>query len=185
MKLKQANAILGLLTILAMVLHVGYSIYTYVAFYYNPVLTKVFSIPFLVLVCLHGVLGMCIVFFQGDAPTGDLYLRQNRRTVLQRVSAALLFPLLILHMNTFSLLEGAAGTSPVLVWLLLLAEVLFFGAVFTHIATSFSNALVTLGLLSSPKARTALDRGVWVLCAILFFGALFSVGKGQLAMFLS
>ena len=61
MKLKKCNAVLSLLTFMAMLLHMGYAAYTYLTFYYNPALTKAFSLPLMVLTCLHGVTGMCAV----------------------------------------------------------------------------------------------------------------------------
>ncbi len=64
MKLKKLNAALALLAILCILLHVGYSAFAYLTFYYNPVLKNLFAVPFLVLTCLHAVLGMTIVFTQ-------------------------------------------------------------------------------------------------------------------------
>ena len=37
-----------------------------------------------------------------------LYPKLNMRTVLQRISAALIFPLLIVHLKTFDLLKSAS-----------------------------------------------------------------------------
>ena len=62
MKLKKINAALGLLSIVFMLLHMGYTVYAYLAFYYNPFLKNLFAVPFMVLVCLHAVLGMMTVF---------------------------------------------------------------------------------------------------------------------------
>ena len=72
MKLKKLTAATGLLSILCMLLHVGYSIYSYLTFYYNPFLTKVFSVPLMVLGCLHGILGMLTLFLQNDGGRMDL-----------------------------------------------------------------------------------------------------------------
>ena len=83
MKLKKLNALLGLLSILAMLLHMGYTIVAYLMFYYNPFLKTVFAVPFMVLVCLHAVCGMVTVFLQADGTRLDLYPKQNLRT-LQR-----------------------------------------------------------------------------------------------------
>ena len=91
MKLKKLNAALGLLTILFMVLHIGYSVFAYLTFYYNPTLKLVFAYPFMVLMCLHAVCGMLNVFTMKDGSRADLYPKQNAGTILQRVSAALIF----------------------------------------------------------------------------------------------
>ena len=77
MKLKKINAALGLLSIVAMLLHIGYTVFAYLAFYYNPTLKLLMAVPFMVLACLHAVCGMLVVFLQSDGTRLDLYPRQN------------------------------------------------------------------------------------------------------------
>lgn len=185
MKLKKINAALGLLSIVFMLLHMGYTVFSYLAFYYNPFLKNLFAVPFMVLVCLHAVLGMMTVFTQADGTRMDLYPKKNMGTILQRLSAALIFPLLILHINTFSMMKGAAekGQVPVIL-LLILVELLFFAVVVAHVAVSFTKGLVTLGLLSSRETQKKLDKIVYVLGAVFYVIAVFAVVKVQIAMFI-
>lgn len=185
MKLKKCNAVLSLLTVLAMFLHVGYSAYTYLTFYYDPALTVAFAVPFAVLTCLHAVLGMCSVFFLSDGTRMSLYGKQNIRTIVQRLTAALIFPLLLLHIKTFDLLNTAASSGQYALFaLLILAQVVFYLSVFAHASVSFSRALITLGWLSSKKAQRITDRVMGVLCTVLFFVTCYAVIKGQIVMFL-
>jgi len=184
MKLKKINAVISLLSILFMMLHMGYSVYTYITFYYNPTLTKIFAIPFMILVCIHAICGMLAVFLQTDGTTANLYPKQNMQTIIQRVSAALIFPLLILHMNMFDLMRSAMQIHIVLFVILIIVEVLFFGTVITHIAVSFSKALITLGILSSADKKTVIDRIVYVIGATAFVIAVFAIVKVQLMMFM-
>ena len=141
MPLKKINAALGLLSIAAMLVHIGYTVFAYLAFYYNPTLKLLTAVPFMVLACLHAICGMLTVFLQSDGTRLDMYPRQNARTVLQRVSAALILPLLILHINTFGLLQSSAEAGQWL-WfaLLMLSQPLFYGVVLAHIAVSVSRA---------------------------------------------
>lgn len=186
MRLKKINASLGLLTILFMLLHMGYSVFAYLTFYYNPVLKTVFAVPFMVLVCLHAVCGMLTVFLHKEGYRTDLYPKKNLRTVLQRVSAALIFPLLILHINTFSLMQSSAEKGrPFFILLLIAAELSFFAAVVTHVSVSLTKGLITLGLLSSKRKQEVLDRSIFVLCGVFYAVAVYAVVKGQAAMFLS
>ncbi|MCR5304694.1 MAG: hypothetical protein K6E33_09045, partial [Lachnospiraceae bacterium] len=62
MVFKKINAVLALLSIAFMLIHLGYNIFAYLTFYYNPFLSKLTAVPVMVAVCLHGVLGMLIVF---------------------------------------------------------------------------------------------------------------------------
>ena len=62
MKLKKLNAVLALLSTIAMIFHIGYNIFAYLTMYYNPTLKLVSAVPFIVITCIHAVLGMCLVF---------------------------------------------------------------------------------------------------------------------------
>lgn len=185
MRLKKIGAALSMLAIPALLLHIGYTVYAYLAFYYNPALKMLTSTPFMVLTCLHAICGMASVFLQSDGTRLDLYPKQNLRTILQRVSAALIFPLLILHLSTYDMLRASAESGR---WvhfaLLMLSQPLFYGTVLAHVAVSVSRALVTLGWLSSREGQKTVDRVAWVIAALAFAVATFAVVKGQLAMFL-
>ena len=185
MKMKKINAALGLLSIVFMLLHIGYTVYAYLTFYYNPFLKMVFAIPFMVAVCLHAVIGMITVFTQADGTRMDLYAEQNLRTVLQRVSAALIFPLLILHINTFTLMQTCAGNGQtVFIYLLMAAELLFFATVITHVSVSLTKGLVTLGILESRETQKKPDRIIYVIGAVVYVVAVYAVLKVQIVMFL-
>ena len=185
MPLKKINAALGLLSIVAMLLHIGYTVFAYLAFYYNPTLKLLTAIPFMVLACLHAVCGMLTLFLQSDGTRLELYPKQNARTILQRVSAALMLPLLILHINTFGLLQSSAEAGQ-WIWfaLLMLSQPLFYGVVQTHIAVSVTRGLITLGWLSSTEKQKVIDRVVYILCALAFVVSTFVVVRTELAMFL-
>ena len=184
-KLKKLNAALGLLSIAAMLLHIGYTVFAYLTFYYNPALKLLTAMPFMVLACLHAVCGMLTVFLQTDGTRLNMYPRQNVRTILQRVSAALMLPLLILHINTYGLLRSSAEAGK-WVWfaLLMLSQPLFYGTVLTHIAVSVTRGLITLGWLASSEKQKVIDRVVYVLCAVAFAVSSFVVLRTELAMFL-
>lgn len=185
MKLKKINAALGLMSIFFMLLHIAYSVFAYLTMYYNPFLKNLFAIPFIILVCLHAVLGMVSVSLSKDAKSLDMYPKLNLRTVLQRVSASLIFPLLILHLNTFSLMKTSAEVGKrIFIFLLIIAELLFFGVVITHIAVSFTNGFITLGLLSSRKKQLVIDKILYIIGAIAFLLSSFAVVRGQIMMFL-
>lgn len=186
MKLKKLNAALGLLSIAAILLHIGYTVFAYLAFYYNPTLKLLTAVPFMVLMCLHAVCGMLTVFLQADGTRLDLYPKQNLRTILQRASAALILPLLILHIHTYNLLASTAEAGQWL-WfaLLMLTQPLFYGVALTHVAVSVTRGLITLGLLSSREKQKKIDRVIYILCAAAFVVSTYVVLKTELAMFLS
>ncbi|MEE0027653.1 MAG: hypothetical protein U0J70_08685, partial [Atopobiaceae bacterium] len=79
MKLRKASAALGLLSAVLLLVHIVYNVFCYLTFYYNPVLKTVFSLPVIVVVCAHAVLGMLTVFLSSDGTRLDLYPKQNLR----------------------------------------------------------------------------------------------------------
>ena len=185
MKLKKINAVLSLLTILFLLIHIGYNSFCYLAFYYNPTLKIATSIPVMLSVCLHGICGMLVVFLMGDGTKLTTYPKQNIRTIVQRVSAALIFPLLILHLNTFTILKTSSEEAS---WpkfiLVIICQVLFYGIIIIHTAVSATKALITLGLLSSPVKQKKLDKFIFFTAGLIFGIAAYSIIKGQLSMFL-
>lgn len=186
MKLKKLSASMALIGILCMMLHVCYSIFAYLTMYYNPFLKYVFAVPFMVATCLHGVFAMLAVFTQADGTRMDLYPKQNLRTILQRGTAALIFPLLILHINTFNLMQSCAESGRRgLIVLLILAQVLFFAVIITHVAVSLTKAFITMGWLTSRETQQRIDKAIYALGALLFVVAVFAIVKTQVIMFLS
>ena len=185
MKLKKINAVISLLTILFIVVHIGYNTYCYLASYYNPTLKIATSIPVMISVCLHGILGMLAVFLMGDGTKLTTYPKQNIRTIIQRVSAALIFPLLILHLNTFNILKSSSEEKAWVKFILVIfCQIIFYGIIILHTAVSATKAMITLGWLSSPEKQKKLDTTIYILAGLVFIVAAFSIVKGQLSMFL-
>ena len=168
MAIKKWNARLSLLTTALLLIHEGYQLYAYITFYYNPTLSKVTGYAAAGCFVLHGILSAIGVFVLHDAKT-VAYKRLNIRTVLQRISAAMIIVLLPLHIFSFSLLMSSAGGVGYV--LTEIAQILFYAALSCHIALSFSNALITLGRLSDIKKKRIIDVVAFVICALLFIAA--------------
>jgi len=184
MKLKKINAVLSLLSVLTLLIHVGYCTFAYFTLYYNPTLKTLTALPFMVLVCLHAICGMCSVFLQNDGTQLDTYQKQNRGTVIQRVSAALIFPLLILHIKAFDILKNSSSEGKwFLFGLIIFLQILFFAVVFLHTAVSFSRAFITLGLLTDRKKQKTMDRIVCILCTVIMIVTVVATVRGELTMF--
>ena len=186
MRIRKISAALGLFSIAAILVHIGYAVFAYLTFYYNPTLELLVSVPIMAAACLHAVCGMVAVFLQSDGTRLGLYPKQNIRTVIQRVTAALIFPLLILHINTYSMLLASAEAGQWFFFaLVLLSQPVFYAVTLAHVATSLTRGMITLGWLSDREKQKKIDRVVYVICAVLFAVALWAVVKGQLAMFLN
>ena len=97
----------------------------------------------------------------------------------------MIFPLLIVHINNFSIMQQSAQAGNVaLVVLLIVAEVLFFAVVITHIATSLTAGFITLGFPESREVQVRMDRAIYVVGAIVFAVSSYSIVSGHVVMFL-
>ena len=185
MRLKKTGAVLSLLAMLTLLMHVGYSTFASLKSVSNPKIKTLTALPFLAFTCLHAICAMCSVFLLNDGTRLDVYRKQNRGTVIQRVSAALIFPLLVVHLQMAERLKiFSEGGKWVPFAIMLLLQVAFFAVVFTHVSTSFSKAFITLGVLGDMKKKVVLDWIVYVVCAVVFAVSVFGVIRGQLLMFL-
>ena len=165
MKIKKLNANLSLLTLLLLLIHEGYQLYAYITFYYNPILTMVLGYAVAGCFIMHAILSAICVFALHDSKS-IAYKKLNIRTVLQRVSAVMLFLLLPIHILSFPLLQSSAGGTGYI--LVEAVQIIFYAALSCHISMSFINALITLGTLSDMKKKRKIDIIVLVICALLF-----------------
>ena len=185
MILKKANAVLGILSSFAVLVHMGYNCFSYLTFYYNPGLKLATSIPLMVLVCAHAVCGMCSVFLQADGTNTFQYPAQNKRIIIQRISAALIFPLLFLHIKTFDLLRSCADNGLWLVFgLLMVVQIFFYVVIALHTMVSFSRACITLGMIDDERKVKIVDMIVWCVMGAALIATSVSVIRGQLIMFI-
>ena len=73
MKLKKFNALIALLSSIALLIHIGYSSFAYLTMYYNPDMKNLTATPFIICTMIHAVCGMCIVFLQNDGTDLSVY----------------------------------------------------------------------------------------------------------------
>ena len=182
MTLKKINTGFSLLAILLLVVHAIYELIAYIVFIYNPGLTLIFALSATVAMVIHGILAAVCHFGFHDSKKIQ-YKKLNIRTLIQRITAVSTAVLLPLHAFTFPLLGKMKGTW--IINVLLLAGVVFYISVFTHIAVSFSNALITFGLLGDMKKRKVIDIIVWIMCALLCAAVSVVITMTEYAMFMS
>ena len=180
---KKVNAVCGLAIIVTVLVHIGCEVYTAVTLSVNNFLLKMTAHTTLSLAVLHAILSGIAVFFLRDRGKGMLYPGLNIRTIIQRVSAVLMIVLLIMHPSTMELLSSYAGSNGVMFTAVLIIQILFFAVVLLHVAVSAGNALITLGLVSTEKARRNIDIAVWVICAVVFVAASVAVLKAEISLF--
>ena len=164
--IKKLNAGISLLVTGLLLLHALYQAVSYLVFYYNPFLSKLFGILISVFFAVHAVISLGCVFFLHDSKS-IAYKKLNMRTFFQRLSALVMIFLLPLHIYSFTLLGAAAGTRFYV--LIEAAQVLFFAALFLHVALSFTNALVSLGLLEEMRKKRIADLLLLAAGGFLFF----------------
>lgn len=165
MKTKKWNARLALFSAGLLVIHSLYQAIAYLTMYYNPVISAVTGFALAGAVLLHAILSAVSVFKLHDSKI-IAYKKLNIKTVLQRATAIIIVLLLPLHIISFNLLKSSLGT----VWygLTEMVQILFYAAVYSHFALSFTNALITLGKLENINTKRKIDILLYVVCAVMF-----------------
>ncbi len=129
---------------------------------------------------IHVCISLYIVFFKHDGTNIGGYGKLNQRTIVQRASGILILLLVHPHVQLFSsfIYEGLPISVPRKI-LVFVVEMLFFGAIYTHIECSFSRSFISLGLIRSEKTEHRID-----ICARTFAAVGFAVTFFALARFL-
>lgn len=172
MKLKKLNAVLGLLIMLLLLDHsVCLSVWMLTrGAVFGPIMMMLHIL--LAVTLVHAFLSMCLCLF-GHEENTVAYPRLNRRTVIQRFSAVALIVLMFTHMMVFDCFYRGQTLNGLQKAIHAGACILYFAAVLTHVGTSLSKALITLGV-GSPKLLRVVDWIVWSFCAVVMIAG--SVG---------
>ena len=167
MKLKKINALAGLVATLLLLCHAGTMTLSLYTGWYNYPVCKTFAKLIFLFVAVHIICSLIILFFYHDGSETGLYKKANTRLILQRASAILM--MLLIHTHTKAYKHMATGTTLTTGQSLffLIFEILFLCTVMLHVSMSFSKALITLGILSSPAKAGVLDKIILILCILL------------------
>ena len=165
MLLKKTNAYLSIIIMILLVVHTAYESISFCLMYYNPLLSKITGYLTAGTVSAHAVISVICLFVLNDNKSIK-YIKLNLRTVIQRICAIIMVVLLPVHIFAFDLLGISIGGYGYI--MTEAAQVLFYAAVFTHIAVSFEKSMITLGKLEKEATRKRLNMSVAVLCLFLF-----------------
>ena len=179
---KQINAYLALTAAALLLVHLCYTVVSYLLFYYHAVITAVIGHALGAIVIAHILLSAVNVFGRHDTISLRTYPRLNIRTILQRVSVLIAILLVPLHLRTGKAVSARTVEESGF-RALMVTEILFWGLILLHIALSLTRAFVTLGWLRSAQGQKRADRIIWVVCALLFAAAAVVVIRTRVAIF--
>ena len=165
MVIKKISSGFAFFTMLLLLAHVIYEASAFATMIVNLKVTAFFGKTTATVMMLHGIFAAIAYFGLHDSKTIQ-YKKLNIRTLIQRISSICLVVMLPLHVISVKLLIKYQGT-PIVNGLLCFG-VLFYAVVFTHVAMSFSNALITFGLLEDIEKKKKMDRVGYVICGLLF-----------------
>ena len=159
------NAYLSIIITVLLVVHAGYESAAFFMMYYNPLLSKITGYLIAGMVTVHALISVICLFVLHDSKSVT-YIKLNIGTVIQRICAMLMIVLLPVHILAIGLLSGSIGCYGYV--LTEAAQVLFYAAVFTHLAVSFEKSLITLGWLEKEATRRRLNIIMTVVCLLMF-----------------
>lgn len=178
-KLKKANAVMALLALLSLCGHAGSMCFSLWTGWYNFLIAKAFAYITVISLAFHVLTSLTLFFFFHDGANLK-YQKENKAAFLQRASALAMLVLLHAHVNAYShMATGEVLTTGKTIFYCL-SEFLFFASVMTHVAVSFSKALITLGLAGSAETIHKVDIVSYIVCAL----AMLAAAGGMLSFFL-
>jgi len=166
--MKKINAVWGWLAIIALLAHLGTMTYSLLTGWYDFVICKTMAYATAITVGGHVVFAMIVVMFLHDGSNVGGYAKLNKRTILQRASGIAILVLLVAHVRSFGFIVAGEPLSDLTKLFIIVTEVLFFAAICTHLATSFSKSLITWGLIRKETTEKRVDLAAEIVCAILF-----------------
>ena len=176
MLVKKFNAICSLMLTAALCLHLATMSYSMITGWYDYNICKNFAHAAAYIAAMHVATCLFILFFMNDGSDCRNYKYLKRKCIVQRASGLVVIALLHLHVKAFEfIVSGEALSSAEKAWILI-TEIIFFGAIFMHLAVSFKNSLISLGIIRSDASEKDTGKISCIICFILFalaFGALF------------
>ena len=180
MNLKKNNAILSLFTCLMLLIHVVYQAVAHLMLFYYPIVSKILGYAVLIPAVLHGAMSAISVLFLHDSRK-IMYKKANVRTYIQRICAVIIVVLLPAHLYSYAIHDITAGSA--LFYVAASIQIIFYGAIITHVAVSVSKALITLGRIGNMDKMHMIDRSLFVLCAALFVAVSIIVTGAKMILF--
>ena len=180
MNIKKINAVLSVFTCLMLLIHVAYQAVAHLLLFYAPMASKILGCAVLVPALLHGTMSAISVLFLHDSQK-IMYKKANIRTYIQRICALITVVLLPAHVHSYAMHEISSGSA--LFFAVISIQIIFYGAIITHTAVSFSKALITLGKLENMDRMHKIDRILFMICAILFAAVSMIVAGAKMTLF--
>ena len=180
MNLKKNNAILSLFTCLMLLIHVVYQAVAHLLFFYFPMVSKILGYAVLIPAVIHGVMSAISVLLLHDSRK-IMYKKANVRTYIQRICAVIIVVLLPAHLYSYAIHDITAGSA--LFYSGVSIQIIFYGAIITHVSVSVSKALITLGMVGNMDKMHMIDRSLFVICAVLFIAVSIIVTGAEINMF--
>jgi hypothetical protein len=165
--LKKCNSICSWILILCLLGHLFTMSYSMLTGWYDYTICKALAKSTAAVTAIHVLLSLILLFFFHDGGQLTKYPKQNIKTILQRASGIVIICLLHKHVKDFGFIVTGATLSGLDKVLLLTSEILFFGAIFIHLATSFSRSLITIGLISTDEMEGRVNHVITIACIIL------------------
>ena len=173
--MKKLNAVWGWLAIAALLGHLATMVYSLSTGWYDFGICKTLAYATAVTVGGHVIFSLIIVMFLHDGTRLGGYAGLSKRTIVQRASGIAILVLLVAHVHSFGFIVAGEPLDALAKALIIVSEVLFFAAICTHLATSFSKSLITWGLIRDEAVERRVNLAAEIVCAIIFAVASFAL----------
>lgn len=155
---KKLNTVVSLVCGLSLLGHFLTMTYSMMTGWYDFNLCKKLAHTTAISVSVHVILVLIILFFLHDGSSYGAYKSRNIGTIVQRASGLLMIIFVHFHVTNYGFIMSHAAFQMDERIRICLMETIFFVSVFAHLASSFSKAFITLGILTDIKKVKILDK---------------------------
>lgn len=160
--IKKANAAVSLLCCVTLLGHYGTMVYSLLTGWYSLSLCKNLAYANAAMVSVHVGLVLILFFFFHDSSNLSRYPKENKDALVQRISALVILLLLHAHVKNYGFIMSRDPLSLAERIRIIVMEVLFFEAVFSHVGTSVGKALVSLGLITRRETLQRVNKALHI-----------------------
>lgn len=173
--IKKVNSLFALISVMSICGHAGTMVYSLITGWYSYSLCKAFAHITACSVSVHVALCLIIYFFIHEGSKISYAGKENIETIIQRVTGLLIILLVHRHIVNYGFIMSGEVFPTADRVKLLICELIYFGAIFAHLAVSVQRIGISFGIIRSRKAYSVIEKIIKPLCAALFILTAFAL----------
>lgn len=166
--LKKINTIIALIIVFTLLGHIVTTMIFLLNGFRIELLNNIFARTTYALFLLHILISIYVLFKHDAKPITVKYPKESKRVWIQRASGVVMIILLHAHISQMVMVLKQIPIEDAGKIKFCVINIMFFAAIFVHIAVSFSRAFISLGIMTEIETIEKTDRLVRILSLLAF-----------------